>query len=109
MKRPDEIKNALLICSDDGGTCGTCKYYTTNPDCLGKLHADALAYIQQLEREKDAAVAGLADHRDCLYCKHYDTPISEPPCNSCSSRSEEYRLPWEWCGCVPKGGVKINV
>lgn len=49
MKTPDEIKNGLNICANDEGKCGDCPYYNGNLDCMGKLHRDAIAYIERLE------------------------------------------------------------
>jgi len=53
MKTPDEIKKGLEQCVNDAYGCnGKCPYFNSlsnGVDCAGKLHADALAYIQQLE------------------------------------------------------------
>lgn len=69
---PDEIKKGLECCSGVGRCFGECPYYNgnTNIECIRHKSADALAYIQQLERERDAAVADLAEVKDCLTCKH---------------------------------------
>lgn len=63
MKTPEEIKKGLGWCSRDTTICTeTCPYYgslSNGVECASELQADALAYIQQLERERDAAVADL--------------------------------------------------
>ena len=47
MKKPDEIKKALEICTGCGG-CKNCPY--PDDECFGDtVMRDALAYIQQLE------------------------------------------------------------
>ena len=58
MKTPDEIKKGLTTCSLPNNTtinrCILCPYRKM-PNCSENMNADALAYIQQLERERDAA------------------------------------------------------
>ena len=60
MKKPEEIKKGLETCVSEDGSCDDCPYamefrkdlyvcYSTKRAVM----ADALAYIQQLEREKD--------------------------------------------------------
>ena len=53
MKTPDEIKNGLECCiSDTYGCYEKCPYFNSlsnGVDCALKMHADALAYITQLE------------------------------------------------------------
>ena len=60
MKTPDEIKKGLGSCSADEchGDHVDCPYIG-NVLCIREICYDALAYIQQLERERDAAVADL--------------------------------------------------
>lgn len=72
------------------------------------LKRDALAYIQQLERERDAAVAQLKDVDaidlfSCSHCKNEDFSVCEfvdcencdkdCPCATCVDMSN-----WQWCG-----------
>ena len=68
MKTPDEIKKALKCCATLHG-CNECPYH--GEKCVSTSTEDTLAYIQQLERERDAAVADLAENRRCETCKHY--------------------------------------
>jgi hypothetical protein len=59
LKTPDEIKKGLELCSVGfyENICTDCPYSSLAMDeCPTKLKADALAYIQQLEAERDAAV-----------------------------------------------------
>ena len=53
MKTPEEIKKGLECCiSDTYGCYEKCPYFNSlsnGVDCAVKMHADALAYINQLE------------------------------------------------------------
>lgn len=92
MKTPDEIKQALETCSTKK-PCPSCPMWDECKEAasLKPLWDNALAYIQQLEadnaelltkveqleakchqleRERDAAVADLAETKDCITCKH---------------------------------------
>ena len=62
--------------------------------------ADALAYIQQLERERNAAVADLMEHgMFCSLCMHEEKSIHEEPCVSCSKLSTaNNHSNWQWRG-----------
>lgn len=53
MKTPDEIKQALRLC--DAVCCPLdCPYFrSTSANCVKKLHKNALAYIKQLEAERE--------------------------------------------------------
>lgn len=69
-RTPDEIKKGLEYYAetDLAKKLNACKQglkYWYAED----VAADALAYIQQLERERDAAVE--AAHGSCLACSHY--------------------------------------
>lgn len=50
MKTPDEIKKAVSLCILCG-RCADCPYRLTG--CMSALSADALAYIEQLEAERE--------------------------------------------------------
>lgn len=75
-RTPEEIKKGLECCMfDDEGmrNCDECPYI--NDGCIyDKLNKDALAYIQQLERERDAAVKDMTElmhlGKFCRHCKH---------------------------------------
>ena len=75
MKTPEEIKRGLEACISGRETkCNECQYKPKNW-CMERMCKDALAYIQQLERERDAAVEQLkeVDRLElfcCSHCKH---------------------------------------
>lgn len=85
MKTPYEIKKGLKIgaCDCDNVRCceDECPYErecspdndNKNADVPQALLRDSLAYIQQLEAERDAMKALFVDHNDlCAICKHQD-------------------------------------
>jgi hypothetical protein len=72
-KTLEKVKKGLECCIKDGiDPCIGCPYERIG-DAEWKcgLNADALALIQQLERERDAAVEDMRDdpHR-CFHCKY---------------------------------------
>ena len=72
-RTPEEIKKGLELCTEacDGG-CDACAYDVKRRGrgklCVIQMRIDALAYIQQLEAERDAAVEML--YGKCFACKH---------------------------------------
>lgn len=57
-RTPEEIKAALEMCSEICFGRSDCPYYDgVNERCQTKLTADALALIERLEAERDAALA----------------------------------------------------
>lgn len=68
MKKPEEIEKGLECCAEYGNCSEGCPYNQIK-DCGHDLYSDALAYIQQLERERDAAVKEL--YGKCPYCINY--------------------------------------
>lgn len=108
MKTPEKIKKGLSTCTQSGD-CPNCPYET---DCkehaesgdnlwLGEpAMADALAYIQQLERERDAAVADIKqivqDPFGVSGCDFCEFGYNEEECekrNCCVNRAD-----FEWRG-----------
>lgn len=92
MKSPEEVKKGLECCKSNP-TCSLCPYYEDD-DCQ-MMEADALAYIQQLEQERDTLLADLtvacADvPNPCLVCGHYRTDWAKPGC-------ELNGLTCKWC------------
>lgn len=103
MKTPDEIKKGLRFaetnclyverCED------ICPYNkdcdVSDPDRMTEtpraIVADALAYIQQLERERDAAVADLRVARHCRTCESFNHEPSDQPCLSCGVGGKNYK------------------
>lgn len=100
MKTPDEIKKGLECCGKGltwDKTCGTgCPYegmYITG--CSMEISADALAYIRQLEAERDAAVEDLETvcgmFSVCHACK--DRFWGGDSCRGCVNSNH-----WQWRG-----------
>jgi hypothetical protein len=105
-KTPDEIKKGLFVCSDFEGNCPYCPYAVNGHIdhegmCMKKLANDADilvrqleaqnaekdARIQQLEAERDAAVADITrmvqepyDPCYCDYCKLTDEECGKSNC-----------------------------
>ena len=110
-KTPDEIKKGLETCQG-WGNCNDCPYHLLvegsfgceEQGCDDSLLPDALAYIRQLETERDAAVKDLhylVNHPQsagpCYACKHTDECYSGGDCDPVENDR------WEWRG-VQKGG-----
>ena len=74
-RTPKEIKQKLEKCPN--ADCSLC---LSSFHCA--LEADALAYIQQLERERDAAVNDLRQLH-CASCIYEDVDQEEAPCVNC--------------------------
>lgn len=55
-RRPEEIRNALCVCTNGGCTKYKCAY-EEDGDCSGSVMRDALELIKRLESERDAALA----------------------------------------------------
>ena len=91
-RTPDEIKKGLACSEKRYCIYESCPYYSIDDlfECLEKSREDALAYIQQLERERDAAVEDLAENRRCETCKHYSPGYF---CMGCRRGDK-----WEWRG-----------
>lgn len=109
MKTPDEIKKGLECC---GGDCFNgneeCPYdkddLRENISCIRWLAQDALAYIQQLERERDALLEIVRNEADCKVCKYLKEECDgdcsfceiEGPCACARCTTEDSH--WEWAG-----------
>lgn len=99
MKTSDEIKRGMKCHFAVDGVCEECPY-DDEPDCTRLVYMDALAYIQQLEAERDAAVASIP--RACGYCKWYGVKHGGffPDCknpNGCRNISG-INTGWQWRG-----------
>ena len=121
VKTPDEIKKGLECCCGmhDHSYCRECPY--SENDC-DEMSRDALAYIQQLERERDEAmherdglsmmltsaesafetmkcerdeaVKALSRYMKCIDCKYRPIIIETYGfCKGCESGSN-----WQWRG-----------
>lgn len=106
-RTPEEIKRGLECCSVDGLSCSNCSYCVSCDADIHALERDALALIQQLERERDKAVRtarwqferrgkdGMTELPVCSGCgatpKYYapmnSVGMQTPPyCHECGSR-----------------------
>lgn len=75
MHTPDEIKKGLECCVQGNVCRKNCPYGNSLHgivECTTNLSRDALAYIHQLEAERDALLTYLTDSRyvHCSICKH---------------------------------------
>lgn len=97
MKTPDEIKRGLENCGTSLPCRDDCPYHALcwQHHDVRAVDRDALAYIQQLERERDAAMEQM--HGACRACKHLLSAVKEGPCASCMYNNGELDG-WEWCG-----------
>ena len=94
MKTPDEIKKMLKKCPN--ADCSLCQ---SRFHC--DIEAEALEYIQQLERERDAAVEQLRKGgRACSTCKFSeDIPENDKICEECRLTGTKLLYSnWEWVG-----------
>ena len=112
-RTPEEIKKGLECCGarkvcftlDGSDVCS----YDGTKFCIQNMAFDTLAYIQQLERERDAAVAQLKavdinSYFECSHCKHEelcDSPVW--PCNDCENEGCTCHTcadgsNWQWRG-----------
>ena len=103
LRNPDEIKRGLVEAIEEAAWVVEGGDAHDLLDAVDKAHAsmaDALSYIQQLERERDQAVKDLARAKDCINCKHasecktgahdcYHCHEKECPCLTCQ---------YEWRG-----------
>ena len=80
-----------------------CDEWVAKADNLG---ADDLANhiarcgdaIEQLIKERDAAVEDLKEGSFCMNCKHLVSTKEEKPCRHCSSLTGGGEDNWEWRG-----------
>jgi hypothetical protein len=82
MKPPEWIKKGLEQCANTE-TCENCGYRDECRDlCSNKpMTKDSLAYIQQLEHERDSLLKELS--YNCGKCKHIKCDARSEPCVSC--------------------------
>ena len=110
MKTPDGIKKGLECCAEDEcfGERENCPYSGEPSLCVGSMCVDALAYIQQLEREKEALLTALkCTDLECEHCKHcnimenvckYDCSDCELDADNCPCKECRKNSHWEWAG-----------
>lgn len=93
-KTPDEIKKGLECCNgdDEDVRCVGCPYSGGGFDCICMLTADVLAYIQQLEAEREAVAEELKNAHSCFACKKFHRNGGECVGGSvCMMRDFEWR------------------
>ena len=111
-KTHEEIKKGLEHCINGTSCRGRpyCEECATASDC-NPMHKDLQEYVQQLEEfadkkivelfekveqlqaERDAAVAGLKSNCTCPECKYFSDDIQEP-CRGCKPTDSKF----EWRG-----------
>ncbi len=100
MKTPDEIKKGMEHCRDLK-PCIDCGYYMRDRkyECLTEMLSDALSYIQQLERERDALLNIVRQYGECEICLHRvtDDTDCEEACYMCGECNKEECV---CCGCT---------
>lgn len=100
MKTPEEIKEGLERCVpyEEDESCAECPYKregNSKETCYERKTADAIAYIERLERERDAAVADLVLLANrvgsCVYCKNFrEDGLCKTKMHAANDRC------WEW-------------
>ena len=102
MKKPDEIKKGLECGVTKRCARTLCPYWIDEDDlgeCISRVQADAIAYIWQLERERDAAVEDMKmlAHSDsmCDTCAHYAFD-EEDESRACTDCDVETYNNWQW-------------
>lgn len=97
-RTPEEIKKGLECALANRCDWRDCPY--SNPDdefcgCINKNRIDTLDYIQQLERERDAAVDHIA--RECRTCAHFN--MDNPKRMHCELYDGcRVSCDWQWRG-----------
>lgn len=96
-RTPEEIKKGLESCNMHQCPLLKCPYFN-DEYCGETLNADALAYIQQLERERDAAIKDIV--RTCQKCKHRENRFLKDGqlddlCGTCIYNN---MCNWQWRG-----------
>lgn len=67
-----------------------------NDFCMNHLADDLVKAIEQLVRERDAAVADIPER--CATCKHTESKKTDSPCDRCFKYGTGKRSQWEWRG-----------
>lgn len=109
MKTPEEIKKGLECCtpkyeSKVWYSCSSeCPYRPEGAFCRNVLQRDNIAYIQQLERERDVAVILLKG--ECFACLHNENgepSRTKETCQRCLYNEDAWGMDleynWEWRG-----------
>lgn len=95
-RTPEEIKKGMECCCTEDLHCSGCNYCNICDIDVHAIDRDALAYIQQLERERDAAVENIFPW--CGNCKHEKLGYGVGPCPPIEEYLTNDCGNWEWCG-----------
>ena len=107
-RTPEEIKKGLECCNTFNA-CSSCPYeHIVDTEhgwgCVVIRNADTLAYIQQLERKRDAAVEDMTElmkmAQSCRYCKHL---TEDGDCTFDSAAHIWQPWCWQWRGVQNDG------
>ena len=97
--------DTLRYCEESGARCGECPSGVDEkgiPICHSQAHiADLIeslaAELEQVKRERDAAVEDVAKLKRCEHCRGYEEFLKPDGnierCNECEERSH-----WQWRG-----------
>ena len=98
MRSIEEIKRGLQICGDpEWEYCRGCPF-EGDEDCTEK-DRDALAYIHQLERERDAAVADMTELMQLAqFCRHCKRLTDDGECTFDFAANKDEPWCWQWRG-----------
>lgn len=99
-RTPEEIKKGLECCNTFNA-CSSCPYeHIVDTEhgwgCVVIRNADTLALIQQLERERDAAVDEI--FKMCSNCKHEKLGYGVGPCPPIEEYVTTDCSNWQWRG-----------
>lgn len=96
VKTPEEIKNALRICSNWEKNCEECPYKPMKRalSCSAEMKRDSLAYIEQIEER--IALMTIQMRGDCGCCAYRGRPSYKSPCTECLCGNG--RPMWEYEG-----------
>lgn len=93
-------------CYDCPATDDLCNMNDELQDKAADLIEQLTAELEQVRRERDAAVRDLSVHDHCALCKHYDCRIDDSPCRECLDSKKAWAL-WQWRGpCAENGGAE---
>jgi len=113
-RTPEEMKKGLECCFPcEEPDCLECPYRGV-ASCAGTRMDDTLAYIQQLERERDAAIKDIraASLSGCHVCKHYYQPDPDKRVFACKKYGAFGSFEWlkddgsVFCGSIEWRGVQ---
>ena len=105
----DDVKlvvETLRYCEESGARCGNCPSGFNDkgvPNChsqsaIADLIESLTAELEQVKRERDAAVEDLRCSARCIYCEHYAKSTQEEPCNTCMNYLDYSKTKWQWRG-----------